>query len=160
MSLLFSIWIGAFLIARKKKLYDKLNSSEKKYYMLVFILYPLFELIIKYMLVNDVIPYSWNWLNRIEHFIAAIGIQVLFYPYLRPTLSKLNLKESFLFLVFTCSFIGVLNEFLEYGIRLHYNLTDNVQFSYYYWDTIYDMAVNVVGATVGFFILYRLKKEY
>jgi hypothetical protein len=159
MSVLFSVWIGAFLIARWKGLYDKLNSKEKIYYTLVIFLYPFFELIIKYMLANDVIPYSWNWLNRIEHFIAAIGIQVLFYPFLRPTLLKLNAKESFLFLVFTCSFIGVLNEFLEYGIRIYYHLTDTTQFSYYYWDTIYDMAINVIGATVGFFLLNWLRRE-
>jgi hypothetical protein len=157
MSVLLIVWITAFAIAGIKGMHKNLNRKEYIYYMVVIILYPIFEAVIKYMLINDIIPYSWNWLNRIEHFIAAIAIETLFYPFLKPTLAKLNKSESFLFMVFTTSFIGVVNEFMEYGIRIHYHFTDSLKFSYYYWDTIYDLAINVFGAITGFFVIRRLK---
>ena len=76
---------------------------------------------------------------------------------MKLTIKKLNSIESFIFIVGLVISIGIFNEFFEYVLRLHYHLTDSFHFSIYYWDTIYDMFMNLLGAIIGFFIIKKLK---
>jgi len=148
------IWISIFLLAKWQELDKRLSSSERKIYLLIVISYPFLETIIKYFLINNLIEKSWFWINRIEHFLSALAIEMLFYPFLKPTINKLNTKEAFIFIVCVIAFIGSLNEFLEYFIRY---LLGTYQVSHFYWDTIYDMVMNIFGAVTGFLILNRSK---
>ncbi|MBN2015653.1 hypothetical protein JW766_02370 [Candidatus Dojkabacteria bacterium] len=158
MSLLLIIWFGLFFLARHRKLDRKLNKKEAKFYYIVIFTYPLLEGIIKLLIVQNIIPGSWFWLNRVEHFLSAIAIEALFYPLLKPTILKLNQKEAFIFVVSTVVLIGNFNEFFEYAIRLQLKLTDAARFSAYYWDTIYDMAINILGASTGFLLLWKFSR--
>jgi hypothetical protein len=156
MSLLLFVWFGIFSIIRVRKLDKKLNRNEKTLFFMTVFAYPLLESIIKFFIIRNIIPYSWNFLNRIEHFLSAIGIGILFYPIFKPTLDKLGRFESFLFLVFTIVFIGNLNEFFEYVLRIQMDL--HYKFSIYYWDTIYDMFINIIGAIFGSLIVSFVRK--
>ncbi|MDD3648075.1 MAG: hypothetical protein PHS44_06285 [Candidatus Dojkabacteria bacterium] len=160
MTVLLLVWGIIFFVARKKGLLDKLSHSEQGLYHFIIITYPIFETIIKYLLVENVIPGSWIWLNRVEHFLSAIGIQMLFYPFLKSTLIKLKKLEQYIFITSFTVLVGNLNEFAEYFIRIGMNLTDVYSFSSYYSDTIYDMIVNTFGATAGYFLITRVQDSY
>jgi len=58
-----------------------------------------------------------------------------------------------IFIIGLICILGNLNEFLEYFIRVSFRLTDEKRFAAYYWDTIYDMMINIMGGFVGFLVL-------
>ena len=149
-------WAILYTIVIWKGLDKKLSQRERNLWFIIVILYPILEAIIKYYLTFNVIPYSWSWINRIEHILSAIAIQIMFLPFFISTLKKLNLVERFLLLLCFTVFIGNLNEFQEYLIRLKLGLTGKNYFSAYYWDTIYDMAMNVLGGVIGFGVITSL----
>lgn len=154
MSVMLICWFSIAAFVKVKNFDKRLSRSERKLFFITIILYPIIETVIKYLLVNDIIPYSWFWINRVEHFLSAIAIEILFYPFLKPTLSKLNKIESFIFIVCVVVFIGNLNEFFEYLIR---HILNTYRLDFYYWDTIYDMVMNILGAALGFCILKSVK---
>jgi len=154
MSVLIVVWFSIVAITKVLHFDKKLSDQEKNLYKITIILYPLFETIIKYLLLHDIIAQSWFWINRFEHFLSAIAIEILLYPLLKPTLKKLSLTESLIFSICTITFVGNLNEFLEYFIR---HLLGTYRLNFFYWDTIYDMVMNIFGAIFGFLILLRQK---
>jgi hypothetical protein len=156
MSVLIVVWFSIAAITKVLHFDKKLSDRERKLYKITIILYPLFETIIKYFLLHDIIAQSWFWINRFEHFLSAIAIEILLYPLLKPTLKKLSLIESLIFSICTITFVGNLNEFLEYFIR---HILGTYRLNFFYWDTIYDMAMNILGATCGFLILPGWKNK-
>ncbi|MBU0975849.1 MAG: hypothetical protein ABIE03_04170 [Patescibacteria group bacterium] len=129
MTVLLIIWTLGFILAKKQKLFRKLSSAEQGFYNFVIICFPLFEIIIKFLIMKNIIPGSWFWLNRLEHFLSAIGIQTLFYPFVKSTLVKLNKTERYIFITAFTVLIGNFNEFAEFTIRIAMKLTDIYSFS-------------------------------
>lgn len=151
------IWFVLFFTFRITKLESRLSVKEHRVYLITVLLYPVVETWVKWMMIENVIPNSWFWLNRVEHFCWAVAIVIIFLPLFTDVYKQLKWWYN---LVFTISFIcllGNLNEFLEYFIRLNLNLTNDRQFAAYYWDTIYDMMMNIIGGLTGFLILNNTK---
>jgi len=156
-SILTLFWFIIYFYLKLKGKYDILNRKEKRSWIFTAYFYPLIEALLKIFIIKSIIPYSWNFINRTEHLIFSIVITLLLYPLMKLTIKKLNSIESFIFIVGLVISIGIFNEFFEYVLRLHYHLTDSFHFSIYYWDTIYDMFMNLLGAIIGFFIIKKLK---
>ena len=173
------IWFGLFFTFRFTQLEFKLPNREHKIYLTTVLLYPLVETTIKWMIVRDVIPcleklggrrglpasknpptfrYSWFLLNRIEHFSWAVAVVIIFLPILIDIYNSLNLWQNLLVTLSFICFLGNLNEFLEYLIRLQLNLTTPKRFAAYYPDTIYDMMMNMIGGFTGFLICDNKKQ--
>jgi len=105
------------------------------------------------MIEKNVIPYSWFWLNRLEHFSWALAVVILFLPLYRDVWNILNWWQNLIFVIGLICILGNLNEFLEYFLRMR---SQNYRaLAAYYWDTIYDMMINIVGGFVGFVVLRR-----
>lgn len=147
------IWFGIVFFLRKNYV-DRLTGTQLQLFWAVVYLYPILELILKYMIVFDVISYSWFWLNRLEHFVWVVAVEILLMPVFSHTLKKLNWKESLVFVVSVMVLIGNLNEFMEYILRAYLGVGSRDKFGLYYWDTIYDQVVNLTGAVVGFILVY------
>jgi len=68
--LMVGIWFSLFFIFRVSGLEAKLSAKEHQIYLFTVLLYPLVETCIKWMIVKDVIPGTWFWLNRLENFLG------------------------------------------------------------------------------------------
>lgn len=147
------IWFGLFFIFRFTQLEAKLSNKERRIYLITVLLYPIVESWIKWMIEKNVIPYSWFWLNRLEHLCWAFAVVIIFLPIFTDIWKTLNWWQNLILLIgFTC-FIGNLNEFLEYLLRSRSSSINYRIFAAYYWDTIYDMMMNIIGGFVGFIVL-------
>jgi len=154
MSVMLFVWTLMIFLAKKYGYINQLKEYEKKSYLITIVTYPILETFIKWMIIGNVIPYSWFWLNRLEHFLASLSIGILFYPFLKQTLRKLNTWECLIFWVCFVNMIGVGNEIFEYVIRHYMGIYEQ---PLYYLDTIHDMTTNIFGALTGFFILKRVR---
>lgn len=149
--LMVGIWFGLFFIFRFTQLEAKLSEEEQRIYLTTVLLYPLIESWIKWMIIKNIIPYSWFWLNRLEHFSWALAVVILFLPLYRDVWNILNWWQNLIFVIGLICILGNLNEFLEYFLR---SQSQNYRaLAAYYWDTIYDMMINIVGGFVGFVVL-------
>ncbi len=156
--LLICIWFGLFFTFRFTQLESKLSAQEQNLYSITIFLYPLVETSLKWMIVNKVIHNSGFWLNRLEHFSGAIAVAIIFLPIYLDIWKNLKYWQNLIFVISFICLVGNLNEFLEYFIRLQSHLTDTERFAAYYWDTIYDMMMNVMGGFMGF-VLLQLNTE-
>lgn len=119
--------------------------------------YPLIETIIKIIINFNLIPYSWNILNRVEHFFFSICLTFLFWYLLRFNhKQELPKYQKWLLLIGMVVIVGNINEFWEYLLRVITGSTSMAKFSVYYWDTIYDLFFNFLAAIVAStFLLFR-----
>jgi hypothetical protein len=156
--LLICIWFGLFFTFRFTQLESKLSAQEQNLYSITIFLYPLVETSLKWMIVNNAIHNSGFWLNRLEHFSGAIAVAIIFLPIYLDIWKNLKYWQNLIFVISFICLVGNLNEFLEYFIRLQSHLTDTERFAAYYWDTIYDMMMNVMGGFMGF-VLLQLNTE-
>ncbi|HLO87656.1 MAG TPA: hypothetical protein VK203_21990 [Nostocaceae cyanobacterium] len=147
------IWFGLFFLFRLTKLETKLSESEHRIYLITALLYPLLESWIKWMIEKNIIPYSWFWLNRLEHFSWALATVILFLPIFRDIWKNLTWWQNLIFILGFISFLGNLNEFLEYYLRAQSPNINYRMFTLYYQDTVYDMIMNIFGGIVGFLVL-------
>ncbi len=155
---ILSIWLIIGFYIKKTKKDQQLSSKEQKMFNYVFYIYPLIETFLKFMIEKNVIAYSWFWLNRLEHIIFSMVLGILLLPLIKKTFAKLNTFEALLYFVGLVIFIGNVNEFLEYAIRIYVTqITNNVILSAYYWDTIYDLGINLIGALLGFIIVKSIQ---
>jgi hypothetical protein len=134
--------------------YSKLIKST----VLVAILYPIIETILKMVIFYDLIPYSYEILNRIEHFSWAFFFTILLFPVFKYFLKGIN-NKIVLFIViisFVC-LIGTFNEIFEFLLRTMWNLYDAT----YYQDTILDTVINFAGTSIAtlIFLYKRLDEE-
>ncbi len=145
------VWIGLVVLLQKKA--KLLPSGLNKLFHIVTYAYPLIASVIKYMIENNVIAYSWFWLNRFEHFFWAFSITIillpLFYQYQKV------IAKKWLLLVLGCVTITLGNviEIIEFSLRQ--NLTDT-RLGLYYADTMLDIVMNfsgvIVALIIGFFL--------
>ena len=161
--LMVFIWFGLFFTFRFTQLESKLSAKEHKLYLITVLLYPLVETWIKWMIEKNVIPNSWSWLNRLEHFSWAVVMVIIFLPVFKEIYQSLKGWQNLIFVIGFICLIGNLNEFLEYFLRVPANLLtvgryigeikNPWPFAIYYCDTIYDMMMNIMGGFVGFLVL-------
>jgi len=132
-----------------------ISSDSKKYQTIIFIIsiiYPILEFTLKFMLNSSIIPYSWIWLNRIEHAtFSAVLTLMIFNIFLRKKIITnpvlLNITSLSILNLF-----GVFNEILEFGIRFFYG-TYITKAGVYYEDTILDLSVNLIFSFIALLIL-------
>lgn len=147
------IWFGLFFTFRFTKLESNLSAKEHKLYLSTVLIYPLVETWIKWMIEKNIISYSWFWLNRLEHFCWAMALVIIFLPIFSDIVKNLKWWQNLIFVVSFICLLGNLNEFLEYFLRLQGKPKNQLQLAVYYWDTIYDMMMNLVGGFGGFIAL-------
>jgi glycopeptide antibiotics resistance protein len=151
--ILLGIWFGLFFLFRLIKLETKLSASEHQIYLTTALLYPLLESWIKWMIEKNIIPYSWFWLNRLEHFAWATATVILFLPVFKNIWKASNWWQTLIFILGLVSLLGNINEFLEYYLRAKSSNISYRIFTIYYQDTIYDMIMNIIGGLIGFLLL-------
>lgn len=151
--LLGCIWFAVFFAFRFFKLENRLSSSEHKLYITTVFVFPIIETWLTWMIQKDVIPYSWFWLNRLEHFFSAVGVTILFLPIYINVWLKLEWWQNLVFVLGLICLIGNLNEFFEFFLRVCCKPVKYSRLGGYYPDTIYDMGVNLIGGFVGFFLI-------
>lgn len=154
------IWFSLALWIKYKNIDKNLTTSEYNLFLATIYLYPFLETVLKYMITEDVIPYSWSLLNRIEHFSWSFATGILIYPLLKPVLHKLSLLPALLYFVGIITMIGNCNEFFEFLVRyIENHLSDPARQAIYYWDTIFDLGINILGAAASFSLLQRFRKK-
>jgi hypothetical protein len=117
-----------------------------------FLLFPVWEFGLKFMITRDVIAYSWFWLNRLEHLGWMASLLLLLTPACRRVWA-LPTPFPLLFVLGLGTLIGNLNEFFEYALRLRWHTAGG---SVWYSDTILDMLTNLPGALLAFLIGWQL----
>ena len=79
-----------------------------------------------------------------------MALVIIFLPIFSNIWKQLSCWQNLIFVVSFVGLLGNLKEFLEYFIRLLLNKKNHLQLAVYYWDTIYDMMMNIVGGFGGF----------
>ncbi|MBW4664462.1 MAG: hypothetical protein KME01_09715 [Chroococcus sp. CMT-3BRIN-NPC107] len=151
--LLGCIWFGIFFTFRFSKLENRLSSSEHKLYLTTAFVLPIIETWLTWMIQKDIIPYSWFWLNRLEHFFSAISVTIILLPAYITIWHKLKWWQNLVFILGLICLIGNLNEFFEFFLRVCCKPVKYSRFGVYYPNTIYDMGVNLIGGLVGFLLV-------
>ena len=151
--LLGCVWFTVFFTFRFSNLEQKLSISEHKLYLATVFIFPLVETYLTWMIQKNIIPYSWFWLNRLEHFSSAVGVSIILLPIYIDIWHKLKLWQSLVFILGLVCLIGNLNEFFEFFLRVCCKPIKFSRFAVYYSDTIYDMGVNLIGGFVGFLLI-------
>ncbi|WP_009633646.1 hypothetical protein [Synechocystis sp. PCC 7509] len=151
--LLGCIWFAVFFIFRFSNLEKNLSSNEHRLYLTTAFVFPIIETWLTWMIQKDIIPYSWFWLNRLEHFFSALGVVIILLPIYINIWHKLKWWQSLIFVLGLICIIGNLNEFFEFFLRVCCKPIKHSKFAVYYPDTIYDMGVNLMGGLVGFLII-------
>jgi len=147
------IWFGLFFCFRFTRLELKLSPKEHNLYLATVLLYPLGESLIKWMMIKDIIAFSWFLLNRLEHFSWAVAMVIIFLPTYTDAWKRWEWWQALIYVIGLIGIIGNLNEFMEYFMRVRTGLLDYKNFGLYYWDTIYDMIMNMLGSFVGFVVV-------
>lgn len=152
---LFLVWILMFAVWSFLVLYTSIKYNvENKGFWLIAFGYPTIEFITKYLIESNLIPYSWVWLNRLEHLFWAFSIFVLLSYFFKNYLkNRIKIWEIMVIVFLIVNFIGVLNELAEFFIRQYFHLEKSV----YYKDTIFDQLMNIFG-TGSFLLLDFLKR--
>lgn len=151
--LLGCIWFAVFFIFRLSNLEKNLSISEHKLYIVTAFVFPITETWLTWMIQKNIIPYSWFWLNRLEHFCSAIGVSIILLPIYINIWHSLKWWQNLIFILGLICLIGNLNEFFEFFLRVCCQPINYSKFALYYSDTIYDMGVNLIGGLVGFLII-------
>jgi hypothetical protein len=146
-------WYSLFFLLRFTKLEKKLTRKEQNIYYIAILIYPIIFSFTHWMIEKNVIPYSWFWLNRLEHISASFGVAIISLPLLIDIWKKCNWWQELLLIIGLVSLVGNLNEFVEYYIRSASALIDTRILAIAYTDTIYDMAMNIIGGLMGWLVL-------
>lgn len=141
------LWSGLFYIITNNKWDQLLPAKLAQAFFITAIIYPALELLIKFAIIYNFIPYSWIILNRIEHSLFGFAMFFL----LLPITYKLAKKEIFLaaFVSFLLvNLIGNLNEIFEFALRSYWAMQS--RFASYYSDTVIDIIMNALGSGLAF----------
>ncbi len=155
---LLIIWFSLILFSKWYKKYREIPSGLKSLYQFNIYLYPIVATAIKYAIEANLIPYSWFWLNRLEHGFWSFCVIILLLPLTIETLKQ----SKFLFFILNLGLIAILGnliEILEYFIRVLVNLNDYYILSVIYQDTVLDMITNFIGGAIGIFIIVYLNSQ-
>lgn len=151
--LLGCIWFAVFFIFKFSKLEAKLSNSERRLYLTTALVFPIVETWLNWMIQKNIVPYSWFWLNRLEHLCSSVGVTIILLPIYINIWHSLKWWQSLVFILGLVCLIGNLNEFFEYFLRVCCKAINYGKFAVYYSDTIYDMGVNLIGGLIGFLIV-------
>lgn len=151
--ILSCVWFGVFFLFRFSQLESKLSNKEHRLYLLTIFIYPLIETLITWLIKKNIIPYSWHWLNRLEHFGTSVALVIILLPVFTGVWTSLKWWQTLAFIIGLVCLVGNINEFFEYSLRACCKPYSDVKYAVYYWDTIYDMVMNIAGGLVGFIII-------
>lgn len=150
------VWAGIAMfwsISGKIKI---LSETEYKIYSYSLYIYPLIGTLIKLYIFLDIIPYTYFWVNRIEHSLWAFALVILYLPFWKKLSTFTTSLGMIILIVGFVSLLGNMVEFVEYLVRLLSNLS--YKYSLYYPDTIYDMFSNIAGAGIGALLILKVFK--
>lgn len=147
------VWFGVFFLFRFLNLEAKLTNKEHQLYLKTMFIYPLIETLITWTIKKDIVPYSWHVLNRLEHFGTSVALVIILLPVFTEVWASLKWWQSLVFIIGLVCLIGNVNEFFEYSLRACCKTYSDIKYAVYYWDTIYDMVMNIAGGLVGFLII-------
>lgn len=148
-------WFAVWGTLRATGVLRRLDAREAFLVARVAVAFPLVELGIKLMIERNVIPYSWFWLNRLEHWAGMTAALLLLYAPLKPAWTALGDRARLLLALGAASLLGNLNEFWEYGLRASGGDLKLGQ----YGDTILDMAVNLLGGLTAWVVLRAIARR-
>jgi hypothetical protein len=143
---LLIFWYGLCLIALYLR-YKGHRFEVNNWVVFVCVFYPLLEICIKFIMLFDLIPYSYPVLNIIEHALFSGFITIVIAEIFRQ--SDIVREKLFTPLMVFCvvTTLGFGNELLEFAVRQYQNLHRDI----YYYDTIKDMIVNMIAS--GFVLI-------
>jgi hypothetical protein len=150
---LIILWFSLFFFFRLTKLELKLNQIEEKIYFINILPYPIVESLVQWMKIKYIISYNWQWLNRIEHGLWAFSTVIMCLPLYTDIWAKLKWWQNLILIIGLICFLGNLNEFAEYFMRLPKGKIYYEMLGIYYNDTIYDMITNILGGFIAFLVL-------
>ncbi|MBD3329455.1 hypothetical protein GF357_03105 [Candidatus Dojkabacteria bacterium] len=131
------------------------SKSLRKFIITISIIYPIIEMTIKFLIFRNIIPFSYWWLNSIEHSLFAIFTTTL----LSISLINSSLIKTSLLTALTSigifNVVGILNEILEFGIRL----AQNLEKIGYYYDTLRDLIINLAMSTLTAIIIMLISSK-
>jgi hypothetical protein len=138
---LLFFWYGLGLLA----LYTAIEKVTDNYFrgglLLLILGYPILEIIIKIFMFYDLIPYSYEALNIIEHGLFSLSITIVVKEVFQNTAIVKNNALKYLMVFCVITTLGFGNELLEFFIRQWQGLYHEV----YYFDTMKDMIVNMLA---------------
>lgn len=151
--ILSCVWFGAFFIFRFSGLEAKLPNKEHRLYLMTMYIYPLIETSITWVIKKNIVPFSWNVLNRLEHFVTSVAVVIIFLPLFTHVWANMKWWQSLVFIIGLVCLVGNINEIFEYSLRACCRPYSDFKYATYYWDTIYDTVMNIVGGLIGFVII-------
>lgn len=155
-AVMLSCWFFALIFMLRFKFVSALSRSELVLFWGVANLYPLVATLIKVVILSDAAAGVYLLLNTLEHVLFSFCLPLFLYPLFRDWLASLPVLGQLVLVVGIVVFIGNLNEFLEFFIRVVFSLQS--KFAEYYPDTIKDMAANIVGAALGYSLIKKVSK--
>lgn len=154
------VWASLYFFIVIRKDFEVLNSTEFKVWQIIAFTYPLIETVIKMMIEFNVIPYSWRWLNNMEHISWSICMYLILLPYTKRlfNIHKYYIALALIFAVVVA--IGNFNELLQYIIRSYLGFSENFSMTYYS-DSMGDLINNLIGGLIASCISYLiLSKDF
>jgi len=146
---LMTVWSSITLLCIKRRSFVELATSDQKLFLTTALIYPLIAALLKLLIIRDLIPHSFYFLNTIEHCLWAFSFTIILTTFFVNIKKKLLPIEHTMLLITVVSTIGIVNEVFEYSIRIIIHLTDQSLFAAYYPDTIKDLCVNIIGSSIG-----------
>ncbi len=149
------VLLGGFYTLTLLALKSSNSKRQKKFILISAFLYPFIEYGIKVFIISNIIPYSYIWINRIEHALFSIVISYYIFIVLDKIIPSQKIKKlhySILLGVSTISLLnlfGVFNEILEMIIRIYWQM----DMRRYYMDTMLDLITNLVASVLIVIIL-------
>ena len=150
------VWLGISLFWSAFDRVKLLSPLQNQLYMASLYFYPLLGSVIKFVILGLKSDSVYFWVNRFEHAIWALALTII----LLPAWAMIDLKAKsilgnfglFIVILGVICLFGNMVEFVEFGLRLNWQL--NHKYALYYPDTIFDMISNIVGASVGFVLVW------
>jgi hypothetical protein len=157
--MMISVFFSVFFLFRFTRLTAHLTPPELKIYYWAMFLYPLLATAVQWMAKQGWLTQHWLVINRVEHAAWAAFMVILFSPLFSEFWQFLKPWQNLLCVVGFVCLLGNSVEFLEFYLRLAPGWVILPERSgFYYTDTILDMMMNLVGGSVGFLILWQMKR--
>ncbi len=159
-SIMLFIWSVFYFAIIYRKENKVLDTNQNKIWKITVFAYPILETFIKFMITFDIIPFSWRWLNTLEHLAWALSMYLMLLPYTKSLQSKVVSIWALFLIAGIVIIFGNLNELFEYIIRnIILNFTTDWRQALYYTDTTIDLTMNFVGVLTGAIISLKVLKK-
>lgn len=148
---------GVFYILKYRGL-EIFQGWRRNFFLTWIFLYPALHIVVTYMVENDVIAYSYRYLNTIEHILLMGSIAFILYGIFYNIFKKVNFLQGSLVLFCFLLSIGISIEVLQYGMRMFfYEPVELYKIAAYYHDTIADVTTNIFAGIFWSLIIVRKK---